>query len=540
MRRVWLTAVVLGLATAGFFGGRLAWFRAPRAATEPLPVPAGDREVAWLHTPTSFEVWQNFVWGVKRAEVRRDGSPGGLEVDDSAAFPEKTTAVPEVVVRRRGYSGALRVRWYKVTDEVPQEAWVAALAARDPAPVAVFGGWSSDRAKELASAMREAGWPAARPALFLATATADDVAREADTYPADYTPPQLIGLYDRSFRLCFTNRQMAGAVTDFVFSDPTLRPGPVVWPGLRAVPAAAGGGWAAAAALADLAAEPPPLPAFTIAWDDDDFSVDLRQQFITEIANRSGAAGRPRLDVIRDNVPFSTGRLNRPNPREAAVAEEILKQLPPPGHRTVLVLPAVSAPVRRTLRALVQGDPGVGRRLVVLNGDGIGVNTLFRDREFLWPVRSLPVPVAIFTHADPFAWDRPGEGPAPPPGYELPPPDPGGVRSTTEEIQLYARAARVIAAAAFPDGSAAVVAGPDELAHNLRHLTPAFFDAAGNRLSGTGEHVVVLRPVFPGEGPNGRGDAEARLEVYTRRPGDPAWVRLHDLPLARTNGGHGE
>ena len=58
----------------------------------------------------------------------------------------------------KGFSGSVRIRWYKVTDEASQEAWVKALAARDRPPIAVLGGWSSDRAKELADAMRDAPW----------------------------------------------------------------------------------------------------------------------------------------------------------------------------------------------------------------------------------------------------------------------------------------------------------------------------------------------------------------------------------------------
>src|SRR5262249_39180079 len=160
-------------------------------------------------------------------------------VDDSGAFPVHTTAVPEIVVRRQGYAGSLRIRWYKVTDDATQEDWVKALAVRDPAPLAVVGGWSSYRAKELAEAMRAANWGAVRPLLFLTQATADNVDLDPDN-PSPRRDP-LISVYDQSFRFCFTNRQMAEAVTDFVLSDPGLRPGPVAWPGLHAVPASATG-----------------------------------------------------------------------------------------------------------------------------------------------------------------------------------------------------------------------------------------------------------------------------------------------------------
>ena len=86
-----------------------------------------------------------------------------------------------------------------------------------------------------------------------------------------------------------------------------------------------------------------------------------------------------------------------------------------------------------------------------MTGDGIGVNTFFRDRDFAWPVRSIPVPVVLFTHADPFAWDVPG-GPAPPRDYLLSPPEPGGTRSSTEDIQHFTRLTRIVAAGLFPDG----------------------------------------------------------------------------------------
>jgi hypothetical protein len=512
MSRWWWAIGVVGVAAVVVAGTRLDWFRPARMGAAPLAVPEGDEEIAWLHNPTSFEAWENFVWGVKRAEMASDQGPDRLEVDVSGAYPDRTTAVPEVVVRRRGYAGALRIRWYKVTDDAGQEAWVRALAARDRPPIAVLGGWSSDRAKELADAMREAPWGGPKPLLFISQATADEVYRAADSYPAGYVPPELIKLYDRSFRFCFTNKQMAEAVTDFVFTDPDLKPGPA--------PAAGAGA----------------LPGFAIAWEDDDYSVDLTRQFRHEIgkrAERPERPGEPWLGMVLDTVPYSVGRLNRANAREAAVVGQILKQLPPPGSRTVLVIPTVSAPARRTLRALVQGNPAVGRQLVAMTGDGISVNTFFRDRDFAWPVRSIPVPVVLFTHADPFAWDRP-DGRPPPADYGLVPPAPGTVRSSTEDIQHFTRLARLAAGGLFPEGSGEIVHGPDGLAASLR--ATGFFDADGNRKRGTGEHVVVLRPAA--NGAHGVNGVEGVLEVYVREDQSRRWARLHAQPLTRPGGGH--
>jgi hypothetical protein len=533
-RRQWagLFAVVVGGAAIV----ALAWLVAPTTAGKPLPVPGGDREIAWLHNPTAFETWENFVWAAKRAEMAGDGGPAGLEVDDSAAFPEKTTAVPEIVIRRKGFDGALRVRWYKTTDDMPQEAWVAALAARDPPPLAVLGGWSSDRAKPLADAMRDAKWVGPRPLLFLSTATADKVDPDDDIASGGQGPP-LISVYDRSFRFCFTNRQMAEAVTDFVLSDPTLRPGPVVPPEVRAAAGFAAGPWQALAGFID-----EPVPAHAIEWKDDPYSTDLSYRFRQALGDRAGRErGHAQLKVTTHSVPFSTGRLNRPTAVEAEVAAHILAHLPPPGTRTVLVIPTVSAPARRTLRTLVQGNPQVGRQIVAVTGDGISVNTFFRDREFAWPVRSIRVPFVAFTHADPFAWDLPGTGAAPPPGYELTPPKPNAVRSTTEDLRHYNRLIRVVAAATFRDGSPAIADSADAVFAGLHALDPPFFeDDSGDRRRGAGEHVVVIRPTFPEDRVNGKPLPEATLEVYTRGTSGTGWRRLHSLPLGRPVGGNPE
>jgi hypothetical protein len=520
---------------------RPGWWRAPEVS-RPLPVPGGDHEIAWLHNSTSGESWENFVWGMKRAEMASSGGPAGLRVDDSAAYPDRTTAVPEVVITRNGYAGRLRVRWYKVTNDATTEAWVKALAARDPPPLAVVGGWSSDRARELAEAMTAANWPNQKPVLLLATATADSV--EPETYDPGKHPPKLIELYDRSFRFCFTNKQMAEAVTDFALTDPALRPGPVVLPGLRAVPGGAGGPWAMLPFLAQMQAEtpgvpafageqanPPGIPAFAVAWKDDPYSLDLAEQFRDRFAAQGHLPGRPRLSVESIYIPFSVGRFSRPNPYEAQVVDHILANLPRRGERTILVVPTITAPARRLLGALAMGTPGSARRLVAVTGDGIPVNALFRDGEFAWPVRSIPIPLVLFTHTDPFDWDEAGDH-VPPRGYELhPPAKPGDVRNSTEDIQLFSLMTVVLTRGAFPDGANRVVDGPDALAARFRDPAFGFFAPTGDRPSGSGEHVVVLRPTARIEGVVTYPDAV--LEVWTRR-GGAQWNRIHARPVVQT------
>lgn len=534
MRR-WWPVVALALVVGGFVLVRSGLWRGAETA-RPLPVPDGDQEIAFLHIPTSGDTWENFVWGMKRAET---GS--NLRVDDSAAFPDRTTAVPEVVISRPGFAGKLRVRWYKVTNYGPTDAWIRALAARSPAPLAVVGGWSSDRAREVAEAMAAASWPGPKPLFLIAVATADDVHAD-DHFDRNYQPKKLIELYDRSFRFCFTNRQMARTVTDFVLTDPALRPGPAVLPGMRAV-AGAGGGprimlpWLAelkvpphgVAALPEVRAEAPGMPAFAVVWKDDPYALDLYERFRDAVHEYGGQPGRPRLALELSFVPFSVGRFARPNPYEAQVVDHIVASLPRRGDRTLLVIPTVTAPARRVLSAIALGSPGAARRLVAVTGDGIPVNALFRDGEFAWPVRSVPIPLALFTHTDPFDWDEPGD-PVPPRGYELPPPArPGDVKNTVEDIQLFSLITRVLTGAAFADGTDRLNADPDAVATRLRAGT--FFDPSGDRLAGSGEHVVVLRPTPRVEGvvPN----PDAVIEVWTRGSGRE-WLKVRSRPVVQT------
>src|SRR5436309_8721036 len=248
------------LAAGGWYGlSRL------RGGTGDVPaVPGGDQEVAWIHAATSGSQWERFVAGVRRA---RRGRPW-LRVDDSRAFLDQTTAVPEVVVGVDGTEAKLHIRWYKLTSEADSGRWVERLARRDPPPLAFIGGGTSDRAVELARALAEQrdwrgpGYPrAGRPLLLITTATANTIFLDpsAQGVPVGAEPPRLMQVYPgRSFRFCFTNRQMAQAVVDFLWTQPDLRPLGDPRPALAVVPLAAAGPWPVLAPLAAQEAESPP------------------------------------------------------------------------------------------------------------------------------------------------------------------------------------------------------------------------------------------------------------------------------------------
>jgi hypothetical protein len=265
-------------------------------------------------------------------------------------------------------------------------------------------------------------------------------------------------------------------------------------------------------------------------WKDDPYAQDLYEQFRDAIAEQGARPGRPRLSVDWTEIPFSVGRFARPNPYEAHAVDHILENLPKRGERTVIVVPTVTAPARRVLGGLAQGNPGAARRLVAVTGDGIPVNALFRDGEFAWSVRSIPIPLVLFTHTDPFDWDEPGDH-VPPRGYELhPPATPADVKNSTEDILLFTTLTAVLARAAFPDASGQLVAGADALTARFRTLDPPFFDPSGNRLTGLGENVVVLRPTARVEGVLTYPDAV--IDVYTRKAGE--WTRIRSRPVVQT------
>ena len=472
----------------------------PPGRPEPLAVPDGDRELAWLNTTTSWTSWERFVAGV----VRAGQSIPGVQVDDTGAFRESTTEVPEVVVSMAGRPGRVRVRWYKLSSEATAGHWIDALAERTPAPLAVIGGGSTDRAVELATALNARDtWAGDRPLLFLTTATADESGGKdlLDLYPG------------RTFRFCFTNRQMAEAVLGFVLKNPELRARSLTDDALAAV----------ASGLALGRPTMSPSRVFAVEWLDDPYSTDLHWQFKSLLNSRSEAGGEP-VRVSSWAIPYSVGGLNRPNEYEARVAESILemyRSLPP--QRTLLIVPAVTAPARRLLATLSAAAPELGERMVAVTGDGISLNSVYRDGEYAWPVQSIPVPLVFFAHNNPVAWDEPGAGPAP--RYALPPP------TGTDEVLLFADLARLVFGAAFgrPDAPG-LARSADELDARLRANCPDFFDDRGNRIAGTGEYVVVVRPDCHRGPPTPSADPRAVLDVW-RRTDERKWALVRRVDI---------
>lgn len=465
-RSSWVLAVLGVIVVVGVGFAIRSQFRPKPGAVAPLD--SGDREIAWIHTTTTPQNWERFVAGVERA-IRQ---VPGAEVDTSSAFLDDA-GVPEVVVRVAGKSGKLHFRWYKLSSEVGHRDWVAALSRRDPPPLAFMGGVTSDRAIDLARALADQSeWMGPRPLFFITTATADHV------NPNDPRPERLIDIYPgRTFRGCFTDEAMARAVVDFVWQADDLRP--------------------TSKAVAK---------ARIMAWQDDPYSVDLAAAFHSRLTEQRQAGMN--LDTVREPIEYSIGTFFEPNRYELRVIENIIGELTAtPEDRSLLVVPAVTQPARRVIRAFAADSPMVGQRLVAITGDGVSFNTTYRDGDVAWPVRELSIPLVFFAHQSPVAWGKPDE-----PGALLPP-------NSTDDVLLAADIVRLLTEATFEADGAF---DADRLMKNLATRQPAFFTVEGERRGGDGEHVVVVRPQFLD---GGRVAREAIFDVHARRSGKWELVR---------------
>jgi hypothetical protein len=520
-----LVFLLTGLVLVGLLVGLTIRYLRAAAVGEPVPVPDGDQEVAWINAATSDAAWERFVVGVHRA-ARDDPT---LEVDDTGAYPQQAAAVPEVVVGRRQVAGKLRLRWYPLTSELNSEGWVRKLTARRPPPLVVIGGGTTDRARDLAQALAALKDRESSPLFLITTATAVQVGPGPDAPQLTGPDPSIArdpgvpagpaAIYPgRTFRFCFNNEQMVRALLDFVNRrDSGLRP--EYSPLAAVVPA---GPWAAlAGALAWDGLRP---PALVVEWEDDPYSLDFSNRFRNLLKSSEPVDRRPDEppSELTGSLPYSVGSFGRPSRREVDLAARLLVGFSPlPGQRSALVLPAVANPARRMLRAFTAADPQAGRHLVAVMGDAVSFNTVYRDAEVLWDSRLVSVPVVLFAHDNPIDWDDPAAG-----DLAAPLLPPGG----TDDVLLNAKLVRKLADAAYAEGGR-LVDRPTELANRLHTgATPPAFAPSGDRRSGD-EYVVTLRP------PNAPPDAPARsggravLEVW-RRGSSGGWspVRPKAVP----------
>jgi hypothetical protein len=377
-----------------------------------------------------------------------------------------------------------------------------------------MGGGTSESATVLARALRAAtaDWPESRrPLLLLTTATANRVpplSRDPSrrfAIEADLDGEPLHLLYPRrTFRFCFSNSQMAEAVTRFIWSQDDLRPDA--------------------------------FPPYLVVWQDDPYSTDLGTGFSVAltVASDAGLLAGPLFPPLAagavnqrardsfyprpDYVPWSVGMFDRPNRYEAEVALELLDDLDrsPTQRRPLLVLSGQTQPSRRLVRALARVSSLRARDFVLAAGDAIAFNTICRDRDVAWAIQDLPCKLVLFCHHNPIADPRFLKGQT----------DVSG----TEDLLLYKQIMLALSLAA-DDGESGPSRQPDWLRDRLRALRlngdrlslegegKLLFDEEGQRRSGTGEHVVCLRPTIVGD----RVLPRATVSVFAWNEEQGAW-----------------
>ena len=272
------------------------------------PVVSGDQEAAWLHPATNIATWERFVAGLKEVP--------DITLDDSAAFPEDSMKLPVVGLRKAGTPGTLWIRWYKLTDKRTIERWVNELCQRQPAPIAIVGGGNTERAREIAlqlSRLHTKDPNRKLPAFLISTATADK------TQSAELGEVELMKVYpQRTFRYCFTNKQMAEAICDFVREQINT----------------------------DRNLQITSSRISLISWNDDPFSEDLADQFeeLWKVPNEI----TPNPPVWKQRIAHSVGGLYQPNKLEVAALQKLIQESSTESSsvrgRELLVLPGGPAP----------------------------------------------------------------------------------------------------------------------------------------------------------------------------------------------------
>jgi hypothetical protein len=543
----WVQTILLFLlaatvAVAGYLTLRGFGLLGAARLAEVQPVPTGHAEIAWISAATSGDAWERLVAAVRRLRERwAEHHPEGpsLDADLDHVFSERTTDVPELALWLGGREDAkLWIRWYKTGSEIDAPTWIDRLAQRARPPLAILGGENSERALAVANILKEyrGRWHGPDPLFLITTATADrytpaDGGSEVPLTTAG--TPKLMDVYEgRSFRFSFTNRRMAAVVMGFVKDHPEIWAHSPHYAAALAGSVAASGG-PAGLPLLGCADQLPPIYHYAVAWADDPYSRDLADRFgevfreqIEEPGLLPLAAASPFKPRIRDEIPYGVGDRDRPNPAEAFAIDHFFERNPlQPGNRELLVLPTSTERARRFLRTLANQAPLAMENLVVLSGDSLTFNNVYRDRDVAWNVQDLPVPLVFFSHRNPI-------NPAAGFRTRAETADPSATTGT-QDLLLYRDVVEALVQAA---GEAPGDLGDaDHVGRRLRQLRwltgrvrtgsegTVFFDEDGDRSAGTGEHVIWLRPMRR----DGRVLAQATITVWRLGPqqqGRAGWV----------------
>lgn len=499
------------------------------------PLDNEDEEIALIEPATSIDDWGRIVTAARLIELdwpKYNPTLPALRVGLTEAFPTLTTDVPEIVFSFVDFpANQLRVRWYKISGEHDAGSWVRKLRAREHPPLAILGGGTSDRAVRLARALQKT-YPdpeESSPVLLITTATADRTAKD----------DPLIEIYpERSFRFSFTNQKMVAALLEFAQRRKYPK---------EAKEWGAGNLWCNQAMEFSAPAEG--ISMHAISWQDERYSTDMSALFENEFPRRF-----PQGKFSNEgSIPSGVGGFFHPAPPEQIMVQTFLTRPTPIAPHSFLVLPTQTVRMRRFLINLRQRSEKDARNLVVLNGDGVTFHSIYRDRDVMWNVLDLPYSLVFFAHRNPI--DRhAGFREKSDDRSQTPDAFPPRGTSGTHDLLLYRDVFEALLYAGYDRGRwigdavrlrdrlratcwyhpplNRIQEDPPRVCNSEVHAVDPkhrpLFDAAGNRRSRTGEHIVWLKPSFTED----RVDLRSTISVWTIDPDleEGIWQLSHAFP----------
>ncbi|MFZ4609523.1 MAG: hypothetical protein ACOYNM_06900 [Gemmataceae bacterium] len=481
-----------------------------------------EKEIAWIYPASYSSAWERLVSSGKLLANHPDPFLAKVKFElGSHTFPELTASVPFFKISHPNSKLTIVVKWYKISSDMKYEDWVEKLFSRSIIPSAIVAGPTTDDAMAIVQAVAKVAAKVnvgKAPPLILTTASSNTLAKDFNgTFGPNSTDDiGLMGIYpEKTFRFGFDNRIMSDAIIRLLWSNPDLKPD------------------------SD--------PVHIVLWEDDSYARDFVATFWASLNKQTVADGlaaygwacstvfaqqntnfafllAPPLQMLGKKASsFSMNMHPIPQIIDSSIGvryaanrfeKEALRfllldiKLKPEQTQPLMVVGSQALQARRFLRELSLSDPKLARKMVVVTGDTLSLNTVYRDREVAWPVSELPSKVVFFSHANPVSHEagfRPINDWA----------DTGHLAkaTSTEELIFSSQILEGLLPGLFIDTG--------DLSLYLKKLTwdgdrvtvekgTPLFDAAGNRNAGTGEFIGVLKPLLD---PTDR--ASAKLEIWS-------------------------
>jgi hypothetical protein len=481
-----------------------------------------QKEIAWVYPASYSSAWERLVSSGKLLANHPDPFLAKVKFElGSQTFPELTASVPFFKISHPDSKQTIVVKWYKISSGMKYEDWVEKLFSRTIIPSAIVGGPTTDDAMAIVQAVSKVAAKlnvVKSPPLILTTASSNTLAKDFNgTFgPNSADEIGLMGIYpEKTFRFGFDNRIMSDAIIRLLWSNPDLKPDSdpvhiVLWEDDSYARDFVATFWASLnkQTVADGLAAYGWVCSTVLAQQNTNFAFLLAPPL--QMLGKKASSFSMNMHPIPQIVDSSIGVRYAANRFEKEALRFLLLdiKLKPEQTQPLMVVGSQALQARRFLRELSLSDPKLAQKMVVVTGDTLSLNTVYRDREVAWPVSELPSKVVFFSHANPVSREagfRPINDWA----------DTGHLAeaTSTEELIFSSQILEGLLPGLFIDTG--------DLSLYLKKLTwdgdrvtvekgTSLFDAAGNRNAGTGEFIGVLKPFLD---PSDR--TSAKLEIWS-------------------------